>query len=84
MKLLDTPMGSTPPDAGPRLRWLALAVFVVALAIAFVNLGRWQLDRLEQRRELNGSVISHENTPVAEFATTFTRTPSSTRTSGNG
>ena len=74
MKLLDTPMGTTPTGRRPWLRWLALAVFVVALAIAFVNLGRWQLDRLEQRREMNGSVISHENTPVADFATIFTRT----------
>ena len=26
-----------------------------ALAVAFVNLGRWQLDRLEQRRERNSA-----------------------------
>lgn len=73
MKLLSTPMGTTP---GPRpwLRWLALAVFVVALAFAFVNLGRWQLDRLDQRRERNNSVVVHENSPVADFATVFTRT----------
>ena len=42
-----------------------LAVFVVALAIAFVNLGFWQLARLDQRRAMNNSVITHENsTPV--------------------
>ncbi len=74
MKLLDTPMGTTPTGSRPWLRWLALAVFVVALAFAFVNLGRWQLDRLDQRRERNSSVVAHENTPVADFATIFTRT----------
>jgi cytochrome oxidase assembly protein ShyY1 len=74
MKLLDTPMGTSPSSRRPWLRWLALAVFVVALAIAFVNLGRWQLDRLDQRRERNNSVVVHENSPVADFGTVFTRT----------
>ena len=74
MKLLDTPMGTTPTGSRPWLRWLALAVFVVALAFAFVNLGRWQLDRLDQRRERNSSVVVHENSPVAGFAAIFTRT----------
>ncbi|HEX5335323.1 MAG TPA: SURF1 family protein [Propionicimonas sp.] len=74
MKLLDTPMGTTPTGRRPWLRWLALAVFVVTLTFAFVNLGRWQLDRLDQRRERNSSVIVHENASVADFATIFTRT----------
>jgi cytochrome oxidase assembly protein ShyY1 len=74
MKLLSTPMGTTPTGRRPWLRWLALAVFVVALAVAFVNLGRWQLDRLEQRRERNSSVVVHENSPVADFGQVFTRT----------
>ena len=75
MKLLDAPMGAR-PAAGRRmwLRWLVLAVFVIALAIAFVNLGFWQLARLDQRRELNSSVLEHENSTVADFATVFTRT----------
>ena len=74
MKLLDTPMGTTPTGSRPWLRWLALAVFVVALAFAFVNLGSWQLDRLDQRRERNSAVVVHENSPVADFAAVFTRT----------
>lgn len=74
MKLLDTPMGTTPIGRRPWLRWLALAVFVVALTIAFVNLGRWQLDRLDQRRAMNSSVVAHQNTPVADFAAIYTRT----------
>ncbi len=73
MRFLNSPMGA--PLTGRRvwLRWLALAVFVVALAIAFVNLGLWQLARLDQRRAMNNSVTVHENSPVADFATVFTR-----------
>lgn len=74
MKVLSTPMGAPPTGRRPWLRWLVLAVFVVALAIAFVNLGRWQLDRLDQRKERNSSVVVHENSPVTDFAAVFTRT----------
>ncbi|HQZ00180.1 MAG TPA: SURF1 family protein [Propionicimonas sp.] len=73
MKLLDTPMGTVPSGRRPWLRWVALAVFVVAMAIAFVNLGRWQLDRLDQRRERNSSVVAHESAQVLEFADVFNR-----------
>ena len=71
MKLLDSPMGR--PASGRRLwpRWLALAVFVITLVVAFVNLGYWQLDRLEQRRERNQSVAVHENSPVVEWTEVF-------------
>lgn len=71
MKLLNSPMGR--PASGRRLwpRWLALAVFVITLVVAFVNLGYWQLDRLEQRRERNQSVVVHENSPVREWSEVF-------------
>lgn len=71
MKLLSTPMGTTPTGGRMWLRWLALALFVVALAAAFVNLGFWQLDRLDQRRARNSSVVSHEDSPVVDFADAF-------------
>jgi cytochrome oxidase assembly protein ShyY1 len=74
MKFLDSPMGVAPSTRRPWLRWLVLAVFVVALAIAFVNLGFWQLARLDQRRAMNNSVSSHENSAPADFASIFTRT----------
>ena len=73
MKLLNTPMGVAPSGRRPWLRWVALAVFVVALAIAFVNLGRWQLDRLDQRHERNSAVVEHESGPLREFADVFNR-----------
>ncbi|MGC3993792.1 MAG: SURF1 family protein [Propionicimonas sp.] len=74
MKLLSTPMGTSPTGGRLWLRWLALAVFVVALAVAFVNLGFWQLARLDQRRAMNSSVVDHENSAVVDFSTVFTRT----------
>lgn len=71
MKLFSAPMGARPQTRRPWLRWLLLGVFVVALAIAFVNLGRWQLSRLDQRRSSNQTVIDHENLPVVDFAKAF-------------
>lgn len=56
------------------LRWVALAVCLAALAWAFVNLGFWQLDRLDQRRERNGAVVAHENSPVVDWRQVFTKT----------
>lgn len=34
-------------------RWIVAAAFVVAVTAVFIWLGFWQLDRLEQRRQLN-------------------------------
>ena len=70
MKLLDAPMG-TAPAGRIWLRWLALAAFVVGLAIACVNLGFWQLDRLDQRRAANASVVDHEDAAVVDFSQAF-------------
>ncbi|MFT4109518.1 SURF1 family protein [Propionicimonas sp.] len=74
MKLLSTPMGARPQGGRLWLRWLVLALFVIALAVAFVNLGFWQLSRLDQRRAMNSSVVTHENSAVVDFSTVFTRT----------
>lgn len=63
-------MGDAPRR--PWLRWLLMSVFVVALAVTFVNLGRWQLDRLDQRRERNDTVAQHEAAPVQPFDKVFT------------
>jgi cytochrome oxidase assembly protein ShyY1 len=48
-----------------RPRWLGFAALVVLLAITFVGLGRWQLDRLDQRRAQNARVeASRQAAPV--------------------
>lgn len=39
-----------------RPRWIVGSVIVVALVILFVNLGLWQLRRLDERREQNSAV----------------------------
>ncbi len=49
------------------VRWSLLAVFVVTLSITFLNLGQWQLNRLEQRRGDNEIVIAHESTAVQPY-----------------
>lgn len=48
------------------LRWVALAVFLVLLALLFVRLGEWQLARLDETREQNQSVADNRDRPVVE------------------
>jgi cytochrome oxidase assembly protein ShyY1 len=55
------------------LRWAGLVVFVIVLGVVFVNLGQWQLDRLEQRRARNEATLANENKPVRPLAEVFTR-----------
>ena len=54
-------------------RWLLLAVFVVGLSVTFVNLGQWQLDRLDQRRNRNSVVVAHENSEIRPYEEVMTR-----------
>lgn len=56
------------------LRWLLLAVFVVALGFTFVSLGNWQLDRLDQRRDRNANVVAHEQAKTIPFEQAFRNT----------
>lgn len=55
------------------MRWALLVVFVVALAIVFVNLGEWQLRRLAEREARNATTISNEQAPVKPYGQVFTR-----------
>lgn len=54
-------------------RWVSLGVLGAILATAFVLLGNWQLSRLEERRELNESVIAHESLPVQPYGDVMNR-----------
>lgn len=48
-----------------------MAVFAATMITAFILLGRWQLNRLEWRRQNNAVVVAHENAPVLGFAEAF-------------
>lgn len=54
-------------------RWVALLVFVAVLAVAFVNLGEWQLRRLDEKRQRNATVVANQAKPPAPLETVFTR-----------
>ncbi|MGV8844859.1 SURF1 family protein [Tessaracoccus sp.] len=49
------------------LRWVALAVFLILLALLFVRLGEWQLDRLEGTKERNDVVAANRDLPVLDY-----------------
>ena len=45
--------------------WILSHLFVLALIVAFVNLGFWQLRRLDERRTYNALVESRQELPTA-------------------
>jgi cytochrome oxidase assembly protein ShyY1 len=55
------------------VRWTLLVVFVAVLGTVFVNLGQWQLDRLDQRQQRNRDTLANEADPVVPFEQVFTR-----------
>lgn len=42
-------------------------MFVLVLGVTFVNLGQWQLRRLDQRRAANAVVVANENRPPVPY-----------------
>jgi surfeit locus 1 family protein len=46
-------------------RWILSHLFVLAVVVAFVNLGFWQLRRLDERRTYNATVESRQDLPAA-------------------
>lgn len=55
-------------------RWIALHVLIGALVALMVNLGFWQLNRLDERKALNARVTEQISAPVADFADVVTPT----------
>lgn len=55
------------------LRWLGLAVFALVLGIVFIQLGQWQLRRLDERQANNAAVRQAEASPVVDWQQYFTR-----------
>ena len=50
-----------------RPKWLAFHLAVIVLVVLMVNLGIWQLHRLQDRRAFNDAVRTRSAMPVAEF-----------------
>jgi surfeit locus 1 family protein len=58
-----------------RPKWLLSHLFVLALVVLMVNLGFWQLRRLDQRRSFNDEVRSHTTTDVEPMPTDLADAP---------
>ena len=55
------------------VRWTLLIVFVAVLGVVFINMGQWQLDRLNQRQARNLTTLANETNPVRPMAEVFTQ-----------
>ena len=49
-------------------RWILIHLGVIALIVLMINLGFWQLDRLESKRLLNETVAAHTMKPVVSYS----------------
>lgn len=71
--LTDRPDRTEPPTLRRLwVRWTLLAVFVAVLGTAFVNLGEWQLRRLDERRDRNAAILANSQAPVRPYSEVFT------------
>lgn len=52
-----------------RPKWILSHLFVLALVVVMINLGFWQLDRLQQKQDRNALITSRVDEPTAELAT---------------
>jgi surfeit locus 1 family protein len=59
-------------------RWILSHLFVLTLVVVFVNLGFWQLRRLDERRTYNALVESRQDLPPASLAEVFPEGPAAT------
>ena len=50
-----------------RPKWVVFHLFCIAAVVVMVNLGFWQLRRLDERQAFNAQVRSHEALPVVPF-----------------
>ena len=55
-------------------RWIAMGLLVVVLVVTFIQLGEWQLRRLDQRRDSNSTVQAHESLPAQPYSEVMTGT----------
>lgn len=67
----ESPTASHPSGSSYPLwvRWTALIIFVIVLGTTFVFLGRWQLNRLHERRANNSVIRTNVGASVAPLHT---------------
>lgn len=53
-------------------KWIAFHLLVIAAIVAMINLGLWQLRRLDDRRAVNRAVAEHSQAPVADDPSVLT------------
>lgn len=51
-----------------RPKWLGFHLLCIAVVVAMINLGFWQLRRLDEKRSFNERVRSTANQPIAPYA----------------
>src|SRR5262245_42566515 len=50
-----------------RPKWIAFHLLCLAMIVAMINLGLWQLRRLDQKQTFNDAVRSAASAPITEF-----------------
>jgi cytochrome oxidase assembly protein ShyY1 len=45
-------------------KWIAFHLLIIVSAVVMINLGLWQLQRLDERKDFNAEVRAHSQTPV--------------------
>ena len=56
------------------IRYVAMAVCAALLIVVFVQMGQWQLRRLDERRERNALIVAHEAEPVQPYSAVMNKT----------
>lgn len=49
-------------------KWIIFHLLILVSAVVMINLGLWQLNRLDERKDFNEEVRSHSKTPVQPLA----------------
>ncbi len=55
------------PSRSTAIRWISLIVFAIVMATLFVQLGQWQLRRLDERRANNALVEQAEDAEIGDW-----------------
>ena len=56
------------------IRWAVLVVIIGIVGVVFVQLGEWQLHRLDSRRARNATVVANQNQPIKAWTEVFDST----------